>query len=150
MNSWQAFWNWYFEPKPFESFREGLIYRWLGIRFYKRYLPTSGDIVSQWRGERRIPAYSNHTELDLLRYEQTTRSYEGRHIFGAIVMLMISWWSIAIYDKGDWVTLVIANMLINGYPIMLQRYNRIRLRTLLSRIHKHSRPHHGRLPNPLV
>jgi hypothetical protein len=47
-------------------------------------------------------------------------------------MLAISWWSITFHDKGQWPALVAANVLINGYPIILQRYNRIRLQSALA------------------
>jgi hypothetical protein len=49
-------------------------------------------------------------------------------------MLALSWWSIARYGKGNWVVLLLANLLINGYPIMLQRYNRIRINRALALI----------------
>jgi hypothetical protein len=130
----RAFWNRYFEPKPFEIRGEGQIYRSIGIRLFKRYLPTSGDLVSRWRGQRRIPTYNVDIAADLVRYEKVTRSYEARHIFGATSMLLLSWWSITFHGKGDWFVLIMANILINGYPIMLQRYNRVRLRSILENL----------------
>lgn len=49
-------------------------------------------------------------------------------------MLALSWWSIEVKGKGGWAALLVANLLINGYPIMLQRYNRVRLQAVASRL----------------
>jgi hypothetical protein len=138
MTLWRTFWNWYFEPKAFETRGDGRLYRLVGIRFFKRYLPTSGDLVRRWRGRRRVPALRTDIAADLLRHEKRTRSYEARHLFGAASMLLVSWWSITFHGRGSWFVLIPANILINGYPILLQRYNRIRLRSVLERRHARS------------
>jgi hypothetical protein len=69
-------------------------------------------------------------------------------------MLALSWWSIEVKGKGGWAALLVANLLINGYPIMLQRYNRVRLQAVASRLsngsgraEKHSAAHLGAPPN---
>ena len=130
---WRTFSQWYFEPKRFEKTGNGLLYRRLGIRFFKRYLPTSGDIVSRWRGMARIRRSEGGLDQALRGYERVTRTHEARHIVGALSMLAISWWAIVLHDRGQWPALIIANVIINGYPIMLQRYNRIRLETAMAR-----------------
>lgn len=124
----------YFTPTPPERWRRGLLYLLIGIRFFKRYLPTSGDIVTHWRGTRRVPPYNSHTIDDLLVYRRVTKSYELRHLAGGVVMLLISWWSIHYRGKGDWRILILANIAINLYPIFLQRYNRVRLDLLIDRL----------------
>jgi len=128
------FWLWYFEPKPFETAGDCRLYRLVGVRAFKRYLPTSGDLVSRWRGISRIQRAQDGLDQALRRYERVTRSHEGRHIFGALSMLAISWWAITFHGKGEWPALIVANALINGYPIILQRYNRIRLQSALARL----------------
>ena len=61
-------------------------------------------------------------------------------------MLALSSWSIEVKGKGNWAALLVANLLINGYPIMLQRYNRVRLQAALSR--SSNRPEDGTaMPN---
>ncbi|MBP7257665.1 MAG: hypothetical protein KBA13_11320, partial [Chitinophagales bacterium] len=39
----------YFSPKTFEFYRDRTIYDLIGIKIYKKYLPTTGDIVRQKR-----------------------------------------------------------------------------------------------------
>ncbi|MFN7624860.1 MAG: hypothetical protein ACK5RS_17120 [Acidobacteriota bacterium] len=124
----------YFTPTPPERWRRGLLYVLIGIRFFKRYLPTSGDIVTRWRGVRRIPPYNSHTIDDLLVYRRVTKSQELRHLGGGVAMLLISWWSIHYRGKGDWCILILANIVINLYPVFLQRYNRVRLDLLTDRL----------------
>jgi hypothetical protein len=139
MGMWTRFWTWYFTPHRFENYNNGRLYEILGIRFFKRYLPTSGDIVTRHRHLRRIAFDQDGVLSSLKRYELQTRNYEGRHIFGALSMLVISWWSIEFYGKGNWLVLLVGNIIINGYPIMLQRYNRIRILSVLNRIAPTSR-----------
>ena len=79
---WNAFWHWYFEPKAFETAGDCRIYRLIGVRSFKRYLPTSGDLVSRWQGITRIQRAHCGLNQALLRYESVTRSHEARHILG--------------------------------------------------------------------
>ncbi len=134
MNVWRAFWSWYFQPKAFEKTGRCRIYRYLGIRLFKYYLPTSGDLVSRWFGVRRITLLKSMRMDSLLRHERFTRSYEARHLLGAVTMLAISYYAISVRQNGNWFYLSCANLLINGYPIFLQRYNRIRIQALLQRL----------------
>jgi hypothetical protein len=134
MNRFLSFARWYFEPMRIEQAANGRLYVLLGVRLYKRYLPTSGDLISRVRGRRRIAPIGPDLVSSLLQYEKQTKSWEARHVFGALSMLALTWWSIAVHGKGSWPVLLGANLLINGYPIMLQRYNRTRVRSLLARL----------------
>ena len=134
MNRFPSLARWYFEPRRIEQAANGRLYVLLGVRLFKRYLPTSGDLISRVRGRRRIAPIGPDLVSSLLQYEKQTKSWEARHIFGALSMLALTWWSIAVHGKGSWPVLLGANLLINGYPIMLQRYNRARLRSLLAHV----------------
>lgn len=136
---WREFWSWYFQARRFERAGRGRIYRLLGIRLFKYYLPTSGDLVSRWRGVSRITRGEGGLHDRLIRFENFTRTYEARHLFGGLSMLAISGWSIAVHGKGNWWTLLAANALINGYPILLQRYNRIRVQAALENLNRRPR-----------
>ena len=134
MNLFPSLACWYFKPRRFEQAANGRLYVLLGVRLFKRYLPTSGDLVSRARGCRRIAPIGPGLVSSLVQYESQTKSWEVRHIFGALSMLALTWWSIAVHGKGSWLILLSANILINVYPIMLQRYNRTRLRSLQARL----------------
>ena len=117
----------YFSPKTFEFYRDRTIYDLIGIKIYKKYLPTTGEIVRQ---KRKIPQIkiSNTGKIDeLYEYERKTRNYEWRHVIGAIIFVGLT---LVLYRKltiFDWIFLPILNLYLNFYPIFLQRYNRIRI-----------------------
>ena len=139
--------HWYFEPRAIEQAANGRLYVRLGVRLFKWYLPTSGDLVSRARGRRRIAPIGPDLVRSLVQHDKQTRSWEVRHIFGALSMLALTWWSISVHGKGSWPVLLGANLVINGYPILLQRYNRARLRSLLARL---DRRHQGRSDDPAL
>lgn len=117
----------YFKPKKFEFYRGRTIYELIGIKIYKKYLPTTGDLVRQRRKITQIKISKSNKIDELYKYERKTRSYEWRHIIGAIIFILL----IIIFDGKltvfDWIFLSFLNLYINIYPIFLQRYNRIRI-----------------------
>ncbi len=130
----------YFEPKSFES--EGL-YRALGVTAFKKIVPTSGDYAAKLI--RKInPNYNQilsspgaTREEQLKRYEGWTRVYEAIHVggFAVIGALQIDG---NILNKG-WPSIAAAAFMqtsVNIYPIMLQRYNRLRINRTLERMSK--------------
>lgn len=129
----------YFRPKKFEYYRDITIYELIGIKIYKKYLPTTGDLVRRRRKIQQInPASADRFE-ELYRYERKTRNYEWRHIIGAILFVVFRF----LFDSSfrltliDFTILPAMNLYINIYPIFLQRYNRIRILRILK---KHKQP----------
>ena len=117
----------YFSPKTFEFYRDRTIYDLIGIKIYKKYLPTTGDIVRQKRKITQIKISNTGKINELYKYERKTRNYEWRHVIGAIIFVGLT---LMLYRKltiFDWIFLPILNLYLNFYPIFLQRYNRIRI-----------------------
>ena len=123
----------YFKPKAFERSREDSIYRWIGIKFFKKYLPTSGDIARKIKGLTQIKHNQADRFSEIRKYEHKTRVFEFRHRLGMIVFILI----LLIYEKSysltDYLFVSILFLILNIYPILLQRHNRIRLLNLLRR-----------------
>ncbi len=121
----------YFEPKTFEFYGGKTIYEWVGIKTYKKYLPTIGDIIRKRRNITQIKISNSDKLEELYNYEKKTRNYEWRHIIGVIIFILL----IIMFDKKltifDWIFLSLLNLFINIYPIFLQRYNRIRIISVL-------------------
>ena len=121
----------YFKPKKFEFYRDNTIYELIGIKIYKKYLPTTGDIARKRRKITQIKISKADIIDELYKYERKTRDYEWRHIIGAIVFIILTF----ILDRKltalDWIFLPALNLYINIYPIFLQRYNRIRIIKIL-------------------
>ena len=123
----------YFKPKTFEYYRGKTIYELIGIKTYKKYLPTTGDIVRQKRKIIQI-RYNKTDQIDeLYKYERKTRNYEWRHIIGTLVFLLLTLLIDRKLTVFDWIFLPLLNLYINIYPIFLQRYNRIRIIKFLQR-----------------
>lgn len=117
----------YFKPKTFEFYRDKTIYEWIGIKTYKRYLPTTGDIIRKRRKITQIKISRADKINELYNYERKTRNYEWRHLMGMIIFILLTCMLNRKLTAFDWVFLPILNLYINVYPIFLQRYNRIRI-----------------------
>lgn len=119
--------NTYFKPKKFESYRDKTIYEFVAVKAYKKYLPTTGDIVRKWRNIIQIKLERSKRISELYRFERQTRIYELRHIIGTIAFVAL----VIIFDKRltffDMAFLTALNLYVNIYPIFLQRHNRIRI-----------------------
>ena len=112
----------YFTPKGFE--KSGKFYERFGIRTFKRYIPTSGDIIMKRRGEKWIEG-SDYEKLKLM--ERYTKVMETIHLAEGLITLVPAAW-IALDNNILIASLLTgANIATNLYPIMLQRYNRNRL-----------------------
>ncbi|GET33718.1 hypothetical protein PbJCM13498_25810 [Prolixibacter bellariivorans] len=132
----------YFRPKKFEYYRDKTIYDLIGIKIYKKYLPTTGDIVRRKRKIKQINLEDSNRYEELYRYERKTRNYEWRHIIGAFLFIAFRF----LFDSNlrltvmDVTFLPAMNLYINIYPIFLQRYNRIRILNILKKS-KHPSPY---------
>ncbi len=118
----------YFTPNRLES--EGL-YRALGVKLFKKYTPTSGDLVRRhvWNKIHFLNASLAHEpdRLEALqKFEEGTRSLETIHLGGFALLATLD------IEGGDYNSpkrLALdtgIQLAVNVYPIMLQRYNRMR------------------------
>lgn len=121
----------YFKPKTFESHRDKTVYDYLGIKTYKKYLPTTGDIVRRWTKRKQIKFGQDDKIGELYKYERQTRKYEWRHIIGFIVFIILTFMIERSLTVIDCLILISLNLYINVFPILLQRHNRIRLIVVL-------------------
>lgn len=117
----------YFKPKKFEFYNNKTIYEYIGIKLYKKYLPTTGDIARRYKNIVQIKPGKAERINELYRYEKKTRNFEFRHIIGLAGFIAF----IFIIDKKlnlfDAIFLMSLNLYINIYPIFLQRHNRMRI-----------------------
>ena len=117
----------YYDTKTFE--RTGLVYERLGLPLFKK-LVRRGPLAI-FSPTLRFPKDRTVAALQHLDYEM--RKAEAGHVY--IFLLMLVFVSYALLNGWlDAVVWMLAfNILINGYPIMLQRYNRILLQELIQR-----------------
>lgn len=115
----------YYEPRAFEE--TGDIYERLGIRFFKS-LVRRGPLTI-FSPTLHFPKEKTVSALQQLDLEM--RKAETGHVLIFLLMSLFIIYALVRgwLDAAGWMLLF--NMLINGYPVMLQRYNRIKLQGLI-------------------
>ena len=115
----------YYHTKPFE--RTGQVYERLGIHLFKE-LARRGPL-SIFSPTLRFPKEKTVSALQGLLYEMQ-KAETGHALIFVLVLLFVGYGLLKGWlDAVAWMLLF--NILINGYPIMLQRYNRIKLQELI-------------------
>ena len=120
----------YYRIRSFES--GGRIYERLGVRFFKRFVPN-GDYVN-----RRIrQAHPNYRVIfdqeSMVRFEVGTHLAEALHIGGLILAVPCSAYALLLGWNKFALWLLLANIAVHFYPVLLQRYTRSRIQTVLNR-----------------
>ncbi|WP_414706134.1 hypothetical protein [Salegentibacter sp. UBA1130] len=115
----------YFNPKEWEN--EGKIYKWFGIHAFRKILVWTG-----WEKLNKAsnPVKKNFTALKHLEYN--TRQSEFGHLIIFLIVLAFTIFVILYYGFQQSLSLIILNILLNVYPIGIQRYNRPRLRKAIN------------------
>ena len=132
--------KWYLRLRPFELQGNGVIYTRLGARIYKKFVPTSGDLVTRLWGIKRLKIVETGDRLEALEnYMNLTLKWEWRHLISAVFLQ--SWALLAGTFLGMehfWISSTI-NIFVNFYPIIVQRFNRVRLVGIIAKL----RPNNG-------
>ena len=129
--------DWYFEPRAFETSN---FYPCLGVRIYKKFLPTSGELITRLRRIDRLKIVTTGGRRQALQnYELQTRKWEWRHLVSAVLLQA---WAVVggalVGTNQFWVSSAI-NLVVNVYPIMVQRFNRARIALVLKGHHRPNR-----------
>lgn len=117
----------WFRPKGFESER---LYEQLGALLIKRYVPSGGDLIMH-RLRRDHPSWRwvTPSSKSLRRYERSTRLNESIHLIaflGVTVLAAERFVSGSLSAFGLTVAMTL-NLIFGFWPVVLQRYNRLRL-----------------------
>lgn len=116
----------WFRPKRFENER---LYRRLGARVLKRYLPTGGDAVMRRLRRRNPERRLVRPGLNALRqFERWTRVAEAVHLTGFVgfAALTVNQYALGALGAVGLTIAVILNLTLGLWPVVLQRYNRLR------------------------
>ena len=103
---------------------EPVLYRWVGVGLVKRIVATRAWPLMH--GMEPPPEPRNRQEL-LNRIESTTLGAEVCHGATLILGFVVALFLLAIGHFHEAVWIVAFNVLLNGYPVMLQRANRWRV-----------------------
>ena len=117
----------YFNSHPKE--KEGRIYTVLGVHWFRRLLVLSG-----WEKLNRKNNPIRKTLPALQQYERATRTSEFNHTVIAFIVVLITGYVWVKYSFRAAFWLLLFNVLLNIYPIIVQRYNRPRLRQIIKKM----------------
>jgi hypothetical protein len=128
-----SFWGIWFRPKRFESER---LYERLGALVIKRYVPTGGDLVMR-RLRRNHPGrrWVTSSLQSLWQYERRTRLNESIHVIGFLgfTILAASKFASGSLTMLGFTFALALNLIFGLWPVILQRYNRLRLYRAIDR-----------------
>ena len=117
----------YYSSKKWEDY--GKIYKWFGIDEFRKVLV--------WVGWEKLHKASNPVKknLEALKHlEYNTRQSEFGHLIIFFIVLLPTLFVGFYYGFIQSLWLIILNIILNAYPIGLQRYNRPRLQKLLIKL----------------
>jgi hypothetical protein len=116
--------NQYFKEKAWE--RRGKIYETLGINFYRKLL-----VWIRWeRISKKTKSVKKNTKA-LLNLHYQTKHDELGHLIVLIIVLGFNIFVAFKFGVLKSLWLLIVNILVNLYPVILQRYNRPRIQRTL-------------------
>ncbi|GAA4299173.1 hypothetical protein GCM10023183_08110 [Nibribacter koreensis] len=110
----------YYREKKWE--RNGKLYENLGINFFRKVLVWIG-----WEklNKKSNPVKNDPQDLNLLEYR--TKQSELGHLIILFVVFGFSLFVAIEYGAKEAIWLIALNIILNLYPILLQRYNRPRI-----------------------
>jgi hypothetical protein len=119
----------YFRPKAFEL--GGRLYEWMGVVPFKNFMVRVGRSDRRTNNSPSRYFLPRRTLKGIVEFEKKTRRDELIHL----VALLPSALGLAVGGLGSWrVTVVLVLVFaLNFHPFILQRYNRIRIRSVLAR-----------------
>lgn len=119
----------YYRVHAFEQ--SGRLYEALGVRLFRYFVPD-GDLANRWR-RRREPGFRIITNRRLAEaFVRRTELSEKSHLMLLLMGILSSVFALRIGWQGWAVYLGVGNVLVNLYPVLLQRYTRTRLRTVVT------------------
>jgi hypothetical protein len=116
----------YYEIKPFEQ--SGRVYERVGIAIFKKMVRRGP--FSIFSPTLRFPEQKTASALRNLENEMRKAETSHMAIFFMVLFLVIYPLFNGWFDAIAW--LLLFNILFNGYPVMLQRYNRIKIQELIN------------------
>jgi len=124
----------YFKPHTWEEHNRKSIYRYIGIKFFKKYLLLTHLMMFRWRGKKQLVNDRSGIAELLRNIEWQTRRDEVIHLVFIFLSVVIIWGKYGSISTTGWILFFIVNIYANVYPIFVQRYNRYRVLKLLTRM----------------
>ncbi|HNP94232.1 MAG TPA: hypothetical protein PKJ63_01340 [Cyclobacteriaceae bacterium] len=105
-------------------------YQRLGLKFFRRYT-QDGDIIKQiLRSDNSYKV--RRTKKEFVNYLKTIQVYERYHMVCFAFFLFTGCYAIVLANFAIFILITMANILYNVIPLLLQQYNRLRIKRLLT------------------
>ena len=125
--------NVYFRPKSIETWKDGRVYEYIGIKYLKRAL----KVFPMQKDRSKIPnTYFiwDSTKEGLKKFDYQTRYNETLHIVPTLLFSTATLNNLA-EGRYDMVALdTCLNVFLGVGPLLLQRYNRARIHNLINKM----------------
>lgn len=106
-------------------------YRKLGVDQFKR-LSTNGDVINR-QIRKRFPNHRNVVNLATVKEKlKETYTIEKSHTVLFVFCLLTNIYAFQAGAMGTAIVLLVGNLLFNYYPNLLQQYNRLRYRRVVT------------------
>jgi hypothetical protein len=110
--------RWWYPLRGFEL--DGRCYELVGVRTFKRLLRRGP--LSRFNPDLHLP--TERTPERLAHLDQRMRDAESSHAILLVLTLGLAVFQAAVGRWASAAWIVVFDLLMNGYPVMLQRYNR--------------------------
>lgn len=120
----------YYRIRAFEQ--SGRVYEMLGVRYFRWFVPD-GDVANRWRRRRNPKFRIIRNRLYALAFRRRTELSEKSHLVMMVLGGLSAGFAWAIGWRGWALYLTAGNVVVNLYPVLLQRYTRARLSALVGR-----------------
>lgn len=101
------------------------LYRYMGVRWFRRLL-----MIAFWGLPRNRAKYFDGTRRGLDRFDHHTRQSEFGHLAAFVVVLIAGAYFAVTGSIALSIVVCIANVAGNLYPVVLQRYHRLRIQRI--------------------
>jgi len=118
------------------------LYEKFGVKLFKKWMPTTGDKVRKYFGLT-AGGLDDYTRPGITRKEMLTKVIDGTKVIEKIHLGLVGFVAVdqvvtteILNSRGPlpWLVYGSAQVIANLYPIMLQRYNRLRAQRILGRM----------------
>lgn len=115
----------YFDSRSFE--KEGTVYKYFGVNQYRKLLV--------WTGWERLRIKENKILNKRSAIEHAELKSKSSEVGHTVIFLLVVLVTVLVADTfRETLWLIILNLLLNVYPVLVQRYNRPRYRKLLRKM----------------
>ena len=127
----------YFRLRSWERAKSGHIYvRYFGIRSFKRWM-SHGDRMNAWLRKRSVGyRVVGASPAAAAAYAVRTMEIERAHLAWGLAALAPLGYALAVEAYGFSALWALANTVTNAWPVLLQRYNRVRAENIARRVHR--------------